>query len=248
MSQHIFANCWKGAACQVLGLVYGLLGAWAAGTAEKSRFMDERLKMVESQIRARGVTNALVLAAMRKVPRHDFVPAGSEPQAYADHPLSIGHSQTISQPYIVAYMTELLDLKPGQKVLEIGTGSGYQAAVLSQITSNVFTIEIVKPLYEQAKPKLVKVGLPADRIRLGDGYQGWPDQAPFDAIIVTAAPDHIPKPLIEQLKSGGRMVIPVGPTSANQALQVVEKDKEGRLKTSKALPVRFVPLTREQMK
>jgi len=210
--------------------------------------MAERQHMVESQIRARGVTNAAVLDALRKVPRHDFVPAALQHQAYGDHPLPIGHDQTISQPYIVALMTELLRVKPGDKVLEIGTGSGYQAAVLAQITSNVFTIEIVRPLYEEAKPRLVKLGLPASHIRQGDGYQGWPEEAPYDAIIVTAAPDHLPQPLVDQLKPGGRMVIPVGPVSETQYLKVVEKDKSGRLTSREVIPVRFVPLTREKAK
>jgi protein-L-isoaspartate(D-aspartate) O-methyltransferase len=223
-------------------------GRGSVMAAEKERYMAERQHMVESQIRARGVTNAAVLDALRKVPRHDFVPAARQPQAYGDHPLPIGHDQTISQPYIVAFMTELLGLKPGDKVLEIGTGSGYQAAVLAQITSNVFTIEIVRPLYEEAKPRLVKLGLPAGHIRQGDGYQGWPEEAPFDAIIVTAAPDHLPQPLVDQLKPGGRLVIPVGSVGETQSLKVVEKEQSGRLKTREVIPVRFVPLTREKAK
>lgn len=229
-------------------LVWALACRPASGAdgQARDRFMAERLNMVETQIRARGVKDPRVLDAMRKVPRHEFVPSSYERQAYGDHPLPIGHDQTISQPYIVAFMTEQAGVKPGDKVLEIGTGSGYQAAVLWEITTNVYTIEIVKPLYEQAMERLVQRGFPAENVRLGDGYKGWPEHAPFDAIIVTAAPDKIPPPLIEQLKPGGRMVIPVGSIHTSQELQVVTKDKDGKVKTRDVLPVRFVPLTRER--
>jgi protein-L-isoaspartate(D-aspartate) O-methyltransferase len=203
----------------------------------------ERNQMVEEQIHARGITNKLVLEAMRRVPRHNFVAPHLQSQAYNDHPLPIGHGQTISQPYIVALMTEMLDLKPGERVLEVGTGSGYQTAVLAEITTNVYTIEIVKPLYELALKQLKTVGFPEDHVRLGDGYLGWEEKAPFDAIIVTAAPDHIPPPLVEQLKPGGRMVVPVGRSQETQHLVVVEKDADGHMKTRTLLPVRFVPLT-----
>lgn len=203
----------------------------------------ERERMVTTQIEARGVTDARVLEALRSVPRHDFVPANLQAESYRDHALPIDCEQTISQPYIVACMTELLKLHPGDKVLEIGTGSGYQAAVLFQITPDVFTIEIVPTLHETAGPRLVKLGFPPDHIRLGDGYSGWPEEAPFDAIIVTAAPDHVPAPLIAQLKPGGRMVIPVGTMGRNQELQVISKDAEGGLQVKDVFAVRFVPLT-----
>jgi len=211
--------------------------------ADNDERAGERKKMVEDQIRARGVTNRVVLDAMRRVPRHHFVEAPLQSEAYSDHALPIGHGQTISQPYIVALMTEMLDLKPADKVLEIGTGSGYQAAVLAAITTNVYTVEIVKPLYEKASNRLRDSGFPQDRVRHGDGYFGWEDQAPFDAIIVTAAADHIPPPLLKQLRPGGRMVIPIGPIHATQRLVMVEKDSDGKVKTRSVLPVRFVPLT-----
>jgi protein-L-isoaspartate(D-aspartate) O-methyltransferase len=206
-------------------------------------FARDRNKMVEEQIRARGVTNQLVLDTMRRVPRHLFVPASVRSEAYADHALPIGHAQTISQPYVVAFMTEQLDLKPGHSVLEIGTGSGYQAAVLAAITTNVFTMEIVAELHELASKRLVSLGLKPAQVRLGDGYQGWKEHAPFDRIIVTAAPDHIPQPLVEQLKPGGRMVIPVGPEGTLQKLLVVEKELQGKVRTREVLPVAFVPMT-----
>jgi protein-L-isoaspartate(D-aspartate) O-methyltransferase len=230
-------------------LVLSLLFSNCSRAAEtEASFQIARLQMVQEQIAARGVTNRLVLAAMRTVPRHQFVPESQQRFAYRDHPLPIGHDQTISQPYIVAFMTELLALKPGQNVLEIGTGSGYQAAILAAITTNVYTIEIVRPLYEEAKARLTAQGMDAARIRLGDGYQGWKEHAPFDAIIVTAAPDHIPKPLIDQLKPGGRMVIPVGPVYSIQELQVIEKTASGEIRKRSVAPVRFVPLTREERK
>ena len=210
---------------------------------KESERAPERKAMVEEQIRARGVTNKGVLDAMMRVPRHTFVEAAWQGQAYDDHPLPIGHGQTISQPYIVALMTEMIELKPGEKVLEIGTGSGYQAAVLAVITTNVYTIEIVRPLAEQAQKRLRPLGLDETRVRHGDGYYGIEDKAPFDAIIVTAAADHIPPPLIKQLRRGGRMVVPIGPVHSTQRLVIVEKDPEGKVKTRSVLPVRFVPLT-----
>ena len=164
-------------------------------------------------------------------------------EAYVNRPLPIGYGQTISQPFIVAMMTELLDPKPGSKVLEIGTGSGYQAAILTEFTSDVYTIEIVEPLYQQARSRLQKYGLGADRVIHGDGYFGLEKAAPFDSIIVTAAADHIPPPLIQQLKPGGRMVIPIGPVHATQRLVVVEKDASGKVRSRSIHPVRFVPLT-----
>lgn len=214
----------------------------AAGGAQ-DEFDGERERMVREQIEARGVTNKVVLEAMRRVPRHKFVGANLQGRAYADHPLPIGHGQTISQPYIVALMTELLAPAPGQKVLEIGTGSGYQAAVLSEFTTNVYTIEIVRPLHNTAIKRLAELGLDANHVRHGDGYFGLKELSPFDAIIVTAAADHIPPPLLQQLKPGGRMVIPIGPVHAAQRLVIVQKDEAGKVRTRSVLPVQFVPLT-----
>lgn len=205
----------------------------------------ERACMVETQIIPRGVTDPLVLSAMKEVRRHDFVPAMKVSQAYEDHPVAIGYGQTISQPYMVALMTQLLQLHASSRVLDIGTGSGYQTAVLAKITPDVYSIEIVPGLYERTTAILAAYGLGPDRLRLGDGYQGLPDKAPFDGIIVTAAPDHIPPALVEQLKPGGRLVIPVGPVHAVQQLLVVEKDSTGATKQRNILPVQFVPLTGE---
>ncbi len=204
-----------------------------------------RLRMVENQIIRRGVRDPLVLEAMRKVPRHLFVPETFRSFAYDDEPLPIGHGQTISQPYIVAYMTEALGLKGGEKVLEIGTGSGYQAAVLAEIAEEVYTIEIVKPLYESAQLKLKELGYTNVFCRYGDGYRGWPEKAPFDAIIITAAPNRIPEPLVEQLKEGSRMVLPLG--QGWQELIVIYKRK-GFLEERRLIPVRFVPMTGEIQK
>jgi len=208
-------------------------------------FTQARFRMVENQIIRRGVRDPLVLEAMRKVPRHVFVPETFRSFAYEDEPLPIGHGQTISQPYIVAYMTEALGLKGGEKVLEIGTGSGYQAAVLAEIAKEVYTIEIVKPLYENAQALLQKLGYSNVFCRCGDGYRGWPEKAPFDAIIITAAPNRIPEPLVEQLKEGGRMVLPLG--EGWQELIVIYKRK-GFLEERRLIPVRFVPMTGEIQK
>jgi protein-L-isoaspartate(D-aspartate) O-methyltransferase len=212
---------------------------------QESVYQGLRSAMVESQIVARGITDTEVLRAMRAVPRHRFVPREEAGNAYDDRPLPIGHDQTISQPYIVALMTELLTLQKHDRVLEIGTGSGYQAAVLAQIVDTVFTIEIVKPLAESAAERLRTLGYGNVVVLCGDGYNGWPDRAPFDGIIVTAAADQIPDPLIRQLKEGGRMVIPAGEPWAVQELLLVEK-KDGKVTTESVLPVRFVPLTREK--
>jgi protein-L-isoaspartate(D-aspartate) O-methyltransferase len=187
-----------------------------------------------------------VMGAMAKVPRHRFVPFLQEAFAYENRPLPIGEGQTISQPYIVALMTDLLDPKPGDRVLEVGTGSGYQAAILAELVGKVHTIEIVEPLGKRATQLLGELGYRNVEVRIGDGYGGWPDAGPFDAIIVTAAPAAIPQPLVDQLKPGGRMVIPVGGSSEVQQLLVVEKQADGRTTTKRTLPVRFVPLTREQ--
>jgi protein-L-isoaspartate(D-aspartate) O-methyltransferase len=187
-----------------------------------------------------------VMAAMAKVPRHRFVPFLQEAFAYENRPLPIGEGQTISQPYIVALMTELLDPKPGDRVLEVGTGSGYQAAVLAELVAKVHTIEIVEPLGKRATQLLAELGYRNVEVRIGDGYGGWPAAAPFDSIIVTAAPAAIPQALVDQLKPGGRMVIPVGASSEVQQLLVVEKQADGRTTTKRTLPVRFVPLTRDR--
>ncbi|MBN2030074.1 protein-L-isoaspartate(D-aspartate) O-methyltransferase [bacterium] len=208
-------------------------------------FALERRRMVEEQIMTRGVEDTLVLNAMMKVERHLYVPEPYRPYAYNDEPLPIGHDQTISQPYIVAYMTEALRLKGGEKVLEIGTGSGYQAAVLAEIAREVYTIEIVEPLAKQASDILQAEGYDNVFCRCGDGYQGWPEKAPFDAIIVTAAPPRIPEPLVEQLKEGGRMIIPVG--TYFQELVLLTK-KDGEISKKQLIPVRFVPMTGEIQK
>jgi protein-L-isoaspartate(D-aspartate) O-methyltransferase len=219
--------------------------AVSLATPSPDPYLKRRMAMVQVQMRERDITDPQVLAIMERVPRHEFVPADLLNHAYDDRPLPIGYGQTISQPYIVALMTQLLNLKRGEKVLEIGTGSGYQAAVLAELTDHVFTIEIIPELAQSAKERLTRLGY-GDRIhvRNADGYFGWPEEAPFDCIIVTAAPDHVPQPLIQQLKDGGRMVIPVGPPGGYQVLwqitgqgdQVLSKNITG---------VSFVPLTGE---
>jgi len=182
---------------------------------------------------------------MRQVPRHEFVPEQWIDAAYEDHPLPIGHGQTISQPYIVALMTELLQPARGAKVLEVGTGSGYQAAILAEMGAEVWSIEILEPLATESAARLKRLGYDKVHVKRGDGYLGWPEQAPFDGIMVTAGADHIPPPLIEQLKAGGRMVIPVGEAHAEQSLLLVEKALDGKISTRNVAPVLFVPLTRE---
>lgn len=204
----------------------------------------ERLAMVADQIAARGVKDPAVLEAMRTVPRHLFVPANVSADAYDDRPLSIGYGQTISQPYIVAYMTEALGVGRTHRVLEIGTGSGYQAAVLSRVAGQVFTIEIVPELGERADATLKAGGYANVTVRVGDGYVGWPEHAPFDRIIVTAAPDHVPQPLVDQLAVGGRMIVPVGPAGGFQELVLLDKTAVGVVKKN-TIPVIFVPLTRK---
>ncbi|MEI8339962.1 MAG: protein-L-isoaspartate(D-aspartate) O-methyltransferase [Verrucomicrobiota bacterium] len=206
-----------------------------------------RKQMVEQQLAAYGrdIRDSRVLAAMSTVPRHEFVPEPMRKYAYGDEPLSIGYGQTISQPFIVGFMTEKLDLKPGDRILEIGTGSGYQAAVLSLLVSEVYTIEILEPLARRAESDLKRLGYNHVKVRVGDGCGGWPEQAPFDAIIVTCAPESIPQPLVDQLKDGGRMMIPVGPQGVPQQLFLLEK--QGDVIEQKAvLPVRFVPMTRKR--
>ncbi|MHB8808503.1 MAG: protein-L-isoaspartate(D-aspartate) O-methyltransferase [Desulfobulbaceae bacterium] len=214
------------------------------GSSGKSdQFAQQRREMVELQLKARDIDDQAVLRAMAAVPRHLFVPDRLHSQAYIDFPLPIGYGQTISQPYIVAYMTQAIRPEPHHRVLEIGTGSGYQAAILAELVERVYTMEIVPELAASADKRLRELGYAKVVAREGDGYQGWPDAAPFDAIVVTAAAEFIPPPLLQQLKDGGRMVIPVGSPFHVQHLTLVEK-KEGRLTTRILLPVRFVPLRR----
>lgn len=215
------------------------------GKKDEEYFDKLRAEMVETQIKARGVKDPLVLSAMLKVKRHLFVPEQYRSQAYGDFPLPIGEGQTISQPYIVALMTELLGLKGGEKVLEIGTGSGYQAAILAEIAREVYTIEIIESLGKSAETRLKEMGYKNIYVRIGDGYKGWPEKAPFDGIIVTAAPPRVPPPLIEQLNINARLVIPVG--EHYQLLKVITKTKEG-IKEESIIPVRFVPMTGEVQK
>ncbi len=219
-----------------------LAGTVQAGEVQEDAREAERLQMVREQIEARGVSDPRVLAAMRSVPRHLFVPEEARPWAYRDHPLAIGYRQTISQPYIVALMTELLAPEPEHKVLEIGTGSGYQAAVLSRLVAKVFSIEIVEPLAARAAADLEANGYDNVTVIAGDGYRGLPAEAPFDGIIVTAAPPYVPEPLVEQLKPGGRMVIPVG--EGYQELKLLVKTPRG-IEEREVIPVRFVPMTGE---
>src|SRR5438552_3040080 len=209
-------------------------------------FAAQRQRMVEQQLKPRGIKDERLLAAMARVPREEFVPADERGDAYEDGPLPIGYGQTISQPYIVAFMTEQLRPKRGDRVLEIGTGSGYHAAILGELVAEVYTIEIVEPLAKSAEATLQRLGYNNVHIKAGDGYKGWPEEAPFDAIIVTCAPEKVPQPLVDQLKDGGRMVIPVGERFAQQ-LYLLEK-KNGQLKESATLPVRFVPMQREPQK
>jgi protein-L-isoaspartate(D-aspartate) O-methyltransferase len=211
-----------------------------------SELASERQKMVEEQLKPRGIRDQRVLDAMGKVPREEFVPENLRAQAYADSALPIGHDQTISQPFIVAFMTEQLRLQPSDRVLEIGTGSGYQVAVLSGLVKDVYTIEIVEPLAKEASARLTRLGYSNVHVKEGDGFQGWPEVAPFDAIIVTCAPDKVPPPLTQQLKDGGRMIVPVG-SGIDQQLYLLEK-KNGELAQTAILPVRFVPMIGEAAK
>jgi protein-L-isoaspartate(D-aspartate) O-methyltransferase len=215
-------------------------------TPTAADFAAHRQRMVEQQLKPRGIKDERVLAAMAKVPREEFVPADERGEAYEDGPLPIGYGQTISQPYIVAFMTEQLRPKPNDRVLEIGSGSGYQAAILAELVADVYTIDIVEPLAKTAEATLQRLGYKNVHVKVGDGYKGWPEEAPFDAIIVTCAPEKVPQPLVDQLKDGGRMVIPVGERFAQQ-LYLLEK-KNGQLKESATLPVRFVPMKGEGQK
>jgi len=207
-------------------------------------FAAQRQRMVEQQLKPRGVKDEPVLAAMAKVPREEFIPLDARADAYEDGPLPIGYDQTISQPYVVAFMTEQLRPKQNDRVLEIGSGSGYQAAILAELMAEVYTVEIVPPLGKTAEATLKRLGYKNVHIKVGDGYKGWPEEAPFDAIIVTCAPEKVPQPLVDQLEEGGRMVIPVGERFAQQ-LHLFEK-KHGQLKESVTLPVRFVPMLRSK--
>jgi len=209
-------------------------------------FEKKRRAMVAEQIEARGVKDSRVVEVMDKVLRHEFVPEKYRPFAYEDYPLPIGEGQTISQPYIVALMTECLNLKGDEKVLEVGTGSGYQAAILSELAKEVYTIEILQPLAKRAEELLQRLGYGNVKVKCGDGYLGWEEYAPFDGIIVTCAPDHIPEPLIDQLADGGRMVIPVGESRFIQILKLVEK-KEGKVTIKNVTSVQFVPMTGEEV-
>jgi protein-L-isoaspartate(D-aspartate) O-methyltransferase len=220
-----------------------LVGCMTAAQNNETDLRARRDEMVEQQIRQRGVTNARVLAAMRSVPRERFVPTELRAQAYEDGPLPIGSGQTISQPYVVAYMTEALDVEPAHKVLEVGTGSGYQAAVLSELVREVYTIEIVPELARRAETVLRDLNRTNVHVRAGDGYAGWPEQAPFDRVIVTAAPQELPRPLVDQLAAGGRLVVPVGSQGGPQWITIVEKTSAG-VTERRTIPVQFVPFTR----
>lgn len=212
--------------------------------AAPDRTVDLRERMVRRQIEDRGITDARVLAAMRQVPRHLFMPEEVRSAAYEDSPVPIGYGQTISQPYIVAYMTDLLEPRATDTVLEIGTGSGYQAAVLARLVKHVYSIEIVPQLARTATATLKQLGYDNVTVRLGDGYKGWPEQAPFDRIILTAAPPELPQALVDQLKPGGRLLAPVGRTVFDQELMVIEKDRDGKVTRRGVLPVRFVPMVK----
>jgi protein-L-isoaspartate(D-aspartate) O-methyltransferase len=224
-----------------------LVAAWACATADPAPAQDwekQRADMVHSQVAARGVKNERVLAALRKVPRHEFVPDDVRAQAYADRPLPIGEGQTISQPYIVGYMTEVIDPQPGHKVLEVGTGSGYQSAVLAELAGEVYTIELLPKLAEAARQRLERLGYKNVHVKAGDGYLGWPAKAPFDAVLVTCGAKEVPEPLFQQLKEGGRMVLPVGQPWGEQTLRLITKGPGGKRDVKDLLAVRFVPLRR----
>ncbi|MBI2472816.1 MAG: protein-L-isoaspartate(D-aspartate) O-methyltransferase [Planctomycetes bacterium] len=212
---------------------------------DEDTFAHQRKRMVEEQIAYRGVTDKGVLAAMETVPRHFFIPEENRLYSYYDQPIPVGFGQTISQPYIVAFMTELLNLEKDDVVLEVGTGSGYQAAILSTLVKQVYTIEIIEGLGKEAAKRLKAMGYNNVEVRIDDGYKGWPEYAPFDAIIVTAAAEHIPQPLINQLKPGGRLVIPVGGVYEVQDLMLITKDASSKVVKESIIPVRFVPLIRK---
>jgi protein-L-isoaspartate(D-aspartate) O-methyltransferase len=211
---------------------------------DDSSYDAAREAMVREQIAGRGIRDLRVIEAMQQVPRHSFIPPAERARAYDDGPVPIGQGQTISQPYIVALMTELVRPQPGDRVLEVGTGSGYQAAVLSRLVTHVYTIELEETLARSATAVLRELQYENITVRTGDGYGGWPEHAPFDIVIVTAAPEAIPQPLIDQLKPGGRLIVPVGPRFSVQQLQLLEKDASGAIKTTEVSPVMFVPLRR----
>ncbi len=225
-----------------------MLDAASAGDSYQAQ-RKNMIRLIEADVRAtsvylkRSALDERVLDAMARVPRHEFVPSDVVDQAYRNRPLPIGHGQTISQPYIVAIMTDLLELEPGQKVLEIGTGSGYQAAILAALDTRVWSIEIIEALGQRARALLQRLGYENVETRIGDGYYGWPEQAPFDAIVVTAAASHIPPPLVKQLNVGGKMIIPVGSRFSTQELILITRINEQEVVTRQVLPVRFVPLT-----
>jgi protein-L-isoaspartate(D-aspartate) O-methyltransferase len=228
-------------------LVVPSVASCADHAADRAR--AAMVRTIQNEVRATGdrlgfkALSPAVVAAMGQVPRHEFVPDGYRDRAYANRPLPIGYGQTISQPYIVAIMTELVHPTPRSRVLEVGTGSGYQAAVLAEIVDKVYTMEIIEPLGRQARKRLKRLGYDNVEVKVGDGYYGWPEHGPYDAIVVTAAASHIPPPLVRQLKPGGRMIIPVGSSFMVQQLVMVEKDKQGEITTRQLLPVSFVPLT-----
>ena len=213
---------------------------------EPPELAEARRRMVERQLRGRDITDARVLSVMGRIPRHRFVAREFQDEAYDDHPLPIGHGQTISQPYIVALMTQLAKPLPDRRALDIGTGSGYQAAILAELCKEVYSIEILTPLADEARQRLADLGYKNVTVRAGDGYRGWPEHAPFDVIIVAAAPEHVPQPLVDQLAPGGRLVLPVG--GYPQHLTVVEKLKDGTVRRKSVAPVMFVPMTGEAQK
>jgi protein-L-isoaspartate(D-aspartate) O-methyltransferase len=227
----------------LLALACFLPACSPAEPAGATELATQRQQMVETQMIARGISDPATLEAMGTVPRHEFLPMRLRHEAYADYPLPIGHGQTISQPYIVAFMTEAIAPQAGEKILEIGAGSGYQAAILAAMGADVYTIEIVAPLAEMARQTLERLGYDKAQVLHADGFRGWPEEAPFDAIIVTCAPDRIPPPLIEQLRDGGRMIIPVG-GGMSQELLLLRK-KGDQIEQESVLPVRFVPMTGE---
>ncbi len=229
----------------IRAIITACLGLMTISVYGQADYQALRKHMVDTQLKARDISNLATLNAMEKVPRHLFVPEKMRIYAYSDGPLSIGEGQTISQPYIVAYMTQALKLRPSSRVLEIGTGSGYQAAVLAEIVDSVYTIEIVEKLGLKAKKLLKSLEYPNVTVRIGDGYHGWKEKAPFDAIIVTAGAESIPQPLIDQLKDGGRMIIPVGPHRGVRQLVLVQKKGE-KVKKKDLMAVRFVPFTRKK--
>lgn len=232
----------RGAIRQALALVFGVSMATGACAEERAAWREDAERMVRRQLEARGIADERVLDAMRQVPRHQFVPPRRRASAWEDRALPIGHGQTISQPYVVARMTELLQVRADDTVLEIGTGSGYQAAVLSRLARRVHSIEIVPGLAAESRARLAELGFANVEVVTGDGYLGLPVHAPFPRILVTAAPDHVPQPLLDQLAVGGRMVIPVG--AWDQEIRVIERSKDG-FEETRDLPVRFVPLVRE---